>query len=66
MKRYIEFLMLTPETAHEYTITVPADTTAEELAEHLMPLMKKSVVSDISVRECQQEDGNGDNTEYTD
>lgn len=56
MKKYIEFLMLTPETAHEYTITVPADTTAEELAEHLMPLMKKSVVSDISVKEVTTDD----------
>lgn len=51
MRTYIEFLLLTVETGEEFTITVPSDTTASELANLLMPHMKKSIVSNVSVKE---------------
>ena len=48
---YIEFLMLNVEPDIEYTITVPADMPAGELAELLMPHMNRSIISNVSIKE---------------
>lgn len=50
MKKTVDFLMLTVETGHEYTVSVPESTPAGNLAKILAPLMRKSIVSDVTVR----------------
>ena len=50
MKKTVDFLMLTVETGHEYTVSVPESTPAGDLAKILAPLMRKSIVSDVTVR----------------
>lgn len=45
--KYIEFHMLDVAPNIEYTVTVPSDMTAGEVAKLLMPHMKRSIVSDV-------------------
>lgn len=56
MNNFIEFLMLDPGPGMEYTITVPSDMSAGDLAALLMPHMSRCIVSDISVKDVPQED----------
>ena len=52
MKNYIEFLMLDVSPGIDYTITVPDDMPAGELARILLPHMQRCTISNVTVRDC--------------
>ena len=51
MKNYIEFLLCDVSADIEYTIQVPEDTPAGEVAKLLAPHLKRCIIRDVTVKE---------------